>query len=90
VKDKTPCPNALKGKVLDMVRERTGRHNPETIDGVKIWFDDGSSVLLRPSGTEPAFRIFAEADSANAARVLADRYKTMVDEMVKALGATIG
>lgn len=32
-----------------------------TVDGTKIKLADGSWVLIRPSGTEPLFRIYAEA-----------------------------
>ncbi|MCL2100924.1 MAG: hypothetical protein FWH22_04350, partial [Fibromonadales bacterium] len=31
-----------------------------TVDGVKIIFDDASWILVRPSGTEPKVRIYAE------------------------------
>ncbi|MCC4769814.1 phosphoglucosamine mutase [Methanosarcina sp. DH2] len=41
----------------------------DTIDGVKIWYDDGW-VLIRPSGTEPIFRIFAEAKKQERAEEL--------------------
>ena len=34
--------------------------NIDTTDGIKMWYEDGW-VLIRPSGTEPIFRIFAEA-----------------------------
>ncbi len=34
--------------------------NIDTTDGAKIWYDDGW-LLIRPSGTEPIIRIFAEA-----------------------------
>ena len=33
------------------------------IDGVKLYFDDGSWILVRPSGTEPLLRIYIECDS---------------------------
>jgi len=33
------------------------------IDGVKLEFEDGSWLLLRPSGTEPLLRLYAEARS---------------------------
>jgi phosphomannomutase len=33
------------------------------IDGTKIVAEDGSWVLIRPSGTEPIFRVYTEADS---------------------------
>ena len=32
----------------------------ETIDGVKVWLEDGW-VLLRPSNTQPVMRMFIEA-----------------------------
>lgn len=34
-----------------------------TLDGTKLVSSDGSWVLIRPSGTEPVFRIYAEANS---------------------------
>ena len=40
------------------------------IDGVKVHYDDGW-VLVRPSGTEPIFRIFAEAKTDARAKALA-------------------
>jgi len=82
-KEKVPCPNQLKKHVLAGLRERTSEHNPETIDGVKVMFEDGTSVLLRPSGTEPIFRVMAEGKTASAARNLADQYKTIIAEIVK-------
>jgi len=83
VKERVPCPNYLKKQVLDILRDRTSRHNPETVDGVKIWFEDGTSLLVRPSGTEPIFRVFAEAKSASAARDLADQYKGLLADIIK-------
>lgn len=82
-KEKVSCPNHLKKQVLENLRERTSKHNPETIDGVKILFEDGTSVLVRPSGTEPIFRVMAEAKSASAARNLADQYKAILNEIIK-------
>ncbi len=35
----------------------------ETMDGLKLIFEDGSWILVRPSGTEPIFRLYAEADA---------------------------
>ena len=39
---------------------------PTTIDGVKAFFSDGW-VLVRPSGTEPICRIFAESQNPQRA-----------------------
>ncbi len=49
----------------------------DTIDGVKIWYDDGW-VLIRPSGTEPIFRIFAEAKRQDRAEELMNKGLEMV------------
>jgi phosphomannomutase/phosphoglucomutase len=42
-----------------------------TLDGVKA-FRGGGWILLRPSGTEPLIRIFAESKDPAQARALAD------------------
>lgn len=46
-------------------------------DGCKVWFEDGSWLLIRFSGTEPLLRIFAEvpADRAALASQLCDRIR---------------
>lgn len=49
----------------------------DTIDGVKIWYEDGW-VLIRPSGTEPIFRIFAEAKRQEKAEELMQEGLNMV------------
>jgi phosphomannomutase / phosphoglucomutase len=82
-KEKVPCPNDLKKHVLAGLRERTSKDNPETIDGVKVMFNDGRSVLLRPSGTEPIFRVMAEGRTASAAKELVDQYKAMIAEIIR-------
>jgi len=41
----------------------------ETIDGIKLWFEDGW-LLVRASGTEPLVRIFAESKSRERAEEL--------------------
>lgn len=41
----------------------------QTTDGVKYYLNDGSWLLIRPSGTEPVLRVYAEAP--NDARVKA-------------------
>ena len=40
-----------------------------TSDGIKYYLADGSWLLIRPSGTEPVLRVYAEAP--NDARVAA-------------------
>ncbi|MDQ3667206.1 MAG: phosphoglucomutase/phosphomannomutase family protein [Acidobacteriota bacterium] len=44
----------------------------QTVDGVKLIFEDESWLLFRQSGTEPALRIYAEATSINQVNLLLD------------------
>ncbi|MBW6471252.1 MAG: phosphoglucosamine mutase [Methanosarcinaceae archaeon] len=46
-----------------------GTAKVDTTDGVKIWYDEGW-VLIRPSGTEPIIRIFAESKTKAKAEEL--------------------
>jgi phosphomannomutase len=41
-----------------------------TLDGVKYYLDDHSWLLIRPSGTEPVLRTYAEARSPEAVKAL--------------------
>jgi phosphomannomutase len=47
-------------------------------DGFKFILRDGSWLGLRPSGTEPALRLYAEASSEKSLRALADAGKRLI------------
>jgi alpha-D-glucose phosphate-specific phosphoglucomutase len=49
------------------------------IDGTKIIFEDESWILLRPSGTEPVVRVYAEAPTAARVKELLDAGTTTVN-----------
>lgn len=42
----------------------------DKLDGIKFLLNDGSWLLIRPSGTEPALRIYAEARSPEMVKAL--------------------
>lgn len=48
-------------KVMDTLKNHGSPMKIETLDGVKIWFDEESWLMLRPSGTEPLIRIYGES-----------------------------
>jgi len=48
-------------------------------DGIKQIMEDGSWLLVRPSGTEPVLRIYAEAPSAEQAKAMVEDVTQMVD-----------
>ena len=58
--------------------ERQAKGEVERVDGVKVWTDEHSWVLVRPSGTEPIIRIFAESDSQDKADQLVKKYSRVV------------
>jgi phosphomannomutase/phosphoglucomutase len=72
-KGKIECIDEKKQPLLKIITEQVKGENISTIDGVKIWFDDKSAILIRPSGTEPVFRLYAEAkDQEKALKLVSD------------------
>ena len=61
VKDKMPCPDSIKAAVTEGIRNLPRKGKVLDIDGIKVWIPPKSWILIRPSGTEPIFRIMAEA-----------------------------
>jgi phosphomannomutase len=50
-------------------------------DGIKLYLEDGSWVLLRPSGTEPLIRLYIETDlPAKIAQIC-----TQVEQIIRAI-----
>ena len=66
---------SLSSKLKEDPKEIGGRRVERTnrMDGVKFIFADGSWLLLRPSGTEPVVRIYAESESAKDLEVLLEQ-----------------
>ena len=56
-----------------------------TIDGVKIILEDDSWILLRPSGTEPVFRIFAESRNAERTNELINIGKRITQKVIESV-----
>jgi len=87
VKEKVACPVELRGDVLARVTAAFEKDSERvvTIDGVKA-YRDGGWVLLRPSGTEPLFRVFSESKDPTRARALAETGLTAVRKALADLG----
>ena len=66
---------SLGDKLKEDPKEIGGRRVERTnrIDGAKFIFADGSWLLMRPSGTEPVVRIYAESESATDLEVLLEQ-----------------
>ena len=84
-KGKIECPDDKKEGLLKKILEQVKGENISTIDGVKIWFSDNSAILIRPSGTEPVFRLYAEAKNQEKALKLVKDYSSMLEKALKTL-----
>jgi phosphomannomutase len=62
-------------EILQKVTQQFASFHPNTIDGVKIDFEQGW-VHLRPSNTEPIIRIYAEARTETEAQELAGKIRS--------------
>ena len=81
-KMKIECPDELKQEVMQKIAEETREFEVDTTDGVKI-FKDGGWVIIRPSGTEPIFRCFAEAKTKEDAKKMAEWGISLISKYLK-------
>jgi phosphomannomutase/phosphoglucomutase len=85
-KDKIKCPDKLKEKVIEKLLKTVKGATVDTIDGAKIWFNDKSSILIRPSGTEPIYRFYAEAKTKERTISLVNEYKKELEKIIDESG----
>lgn len=67
-------------KVIGSVKSHGSPMKIETLDGVKIWFDEESWLMLRPSGTEPLIRIYGESTDEQLINSKVNEYTRLVKE----------
>jgi len=86
------CPNSIKNQVTEYVYRRIRdiwKEKPCKIlrirNGFKVLYEDGSWVLFRPSGTEPKYRIHAEACDEKIAQKLLERGIRIVRNAIRTL-----
>jgi phosphomannomutase len=79
------CPDDHKAAVIDAlgdaIPDRVAGETVEdvvTLDGFKLLLTDGSWLLVRPSGTEPKMRVYAEAGSRGRVDDLLDAGRDLV------------
>jgi phosphomannomutase len=84
-KESVPCPDHRKAAVMDRLERTLPDAFPEgavdTEYGVRIELPDGAWTLVRPSGTEPYVRVYAESEDVDA---LVDEVTGIVDSAVEA------
>jgi phosphoglucomutase len=72
----------LPKRLLENFTEFAGHKVTKTdrTDGLQLIFDDGSWILMRPSGTEPVVRIYTEASQLAAAQKLAQEARAWITQ----------
>lgn len=83
VKDKMPCPDSIKAQVTEAIRNLPSKGKVLAIDGIKVWIPPRSWILIRPSGTEPIYRILAEAPTKGRAIRIVNDYKRKLARIIK-------
>jgi phosphomannomutase len=71
-------PQRLHADFKEFGGRRVARAN--RADGLKLIFDDGDWLLMRPSGTEPVVRIYTEAATLAASQKLAEKARAWVTQ----------
>jgi phosphomannomutase/phosphoglucomutase len=54
----------------------------ETIDGLKIWLNDSSWVMVRQSGTEPVMRLYAESNDSKLLNEIVEKHANEIRKVV--------
>ena len=81
--------NSDKYKLYESVISRVlselakGDHKIDTLDGVKLVYEDRSWLLLRPSGTEPKIRFYAQAPDRGRLETLIHKLREIILEEAK-------
>jgi phosphomannomutase/phosphoglucomutase len=79
-KDKISCSKKEVEKVITQLKKEHKNYN--TTDGIKLIFDEKNWIMIRPSGTEPIARIYAEADSEEKLDNLMSKYIKKVNSIL--------
>jgi len=88
-KESVDCPDERKEAVIEALEGRLPEEiagvsveGINTVDGFKIALADGTWVLVRPSGTEPKLRIYAEAGDEGRVAALLDAGRDVVAPLI--------
>ena len=79
-KDKITCsPENVSKLIMSLKNEFP---NSDTTDGIKITIDSKNWVMIRPSGTEPIVRVYAESESQEKLDALMSEYIQKVNSII--------
>ena len=82
-KTKFVCPSRdMVDRVIKICIEHGSHKQVEKLDGAKIWIDDETWLMLRPSGTEPLIRMYAESTDKSLLDSKVDEYYRLVQSQI--------
>jgi phosphomannomutase/phosphoglucomutase len=79
-KGKIECSKQEARKIIQTLMKENQKK--DTTDGIKIIFDKSNWVMIRPSGTEPIVRIYAESDSLENLNELFAKYMSKIKSIL--------
>ena len=79
-KDKIKCPAEKISELLFSLKEEFP--NADTTDGIKIIIDSKNWVMIRPSGTEPIIRVYAESENQEQLETMMSKYLNKVNAII--------
>lgn len=81
-RDSVPSPLELRGHIMRSLIEEFRDREIDTIDGIKIFYDD-TWILMHPSSEEPVIDLYAEAPSEEAANKAVQEHAERIRALVK-------
>jgi phosphomannomutase len=69
-----------KGTSVTIEKDRRTITDVTTVDGIKLVFDDGSWLVIRPSGTEPKVRFYIESRTKEGKKAVFELAEQMTKE----------
>ena len=84
LKTKFSCPVESRASILDGLSSVLTEKIDKT-DGLKIWWNDSSWSLIRPSGTEPIIRLFSESDNESQLKHITTHCSTLINDLINNL-----
>lgn len=65
-------------RVVKACVEHGGPKKVETLDGAKVWIDEATWIMVRPSGTEPLIRMYGESTDKSLLDSKVEEYRRLV------------
>jgi phosphoglucosamine mutase len=82
-----PCHTKVRNEAMGLIQkalhEERDAKEVWTYDGVRVNYGDGSWILVRPSGTEPKIRVYAEARTQARLDELVNRATSLIAELTR-------